>query len=85
MIKGLEGKVDFVPREPDLTDTKMVGNDADTVTHMGSLDIYNFFRREGWVLRNISWPRKAGMAGALVSTLLPFWGSMGMVAEKPKG
>ncbi len=83
MLKGLSGKVDFVSREPDLTDTVQIGNDADAVNDMSNLDVANFFKQEGWEVLNISWPRKNSTAGKFISRVMPLFGSMGIVARKP--
>lgn len=82
-LKGLRGAVDFVGREPDLSDSVQVGDDADAVNDMSSMTVANFFRREGWRVLQVSWPRHVSAAGMAVSRLLPYFGSMGLVAQKP--
>jgi ubiquinone/menaquinone biosynthesis C-methylase UbiE len=82
-MKGLSGAVEFIGREPDLTDSVQVGNDADAVNDMSSISVANFFRREGWRVRQISWPRSSTAAGMAISRMLPYFGSMGIVAQKP--
>lgn len=83
LARGLKGKVDFVPRVPDLSDNVQVGHDADAVTDMCNLDVYNFFRATGWKVLNISWSRGNGVSGFWISRFLPLLGSLGMVAQKP--
>ena len=83
LLQGLRGNIDFVPREPDLSDTIQVGNDADAVTDMANITVVNFFKCAGWQIKNISWPRRHTVGSMLVSKLLPLWGSMGVVAQKP--
>lgn len=82
LFQGLRGKIDFVARDPDLSDNVQVGNDADAVTDMANITVVNFFKRAGWQIKNIAWPRRYSMGGILVSKLLPLWGSMGIVAQK---
>jgi len=82
-IAALRGRVEFVPRTPDLSDMVQVGDDADAVTDMSTLTVRNYFRQCCWRILRLSCPRGSSNAGAVVSALLPHWGSMGVVAEKP--
>lgn len=85
LVLGLAGRAEFVQRVPDLSDNVLVGNDADAVTDMSNLDVYNFFkRRKDWKIVNISWPRRTGKMGFIVSKVMPFLASMGIVAQKKK-
>lgn len=83
LMFGLMGRVKFIPRVPDLSDSIQIGNDADAVTDMCNLDVYNFFKKAGWKILNISWPRGNSKGAALISKLLPFFSSMGIVVKKP--
>lgn len=82
-FSALGGKVNFVTREPDLTDNQQVGDDADAVNDMSNITVANFFRKQGWKIRNIAWPRSDTRGGNLIVKVLPHWASMGIVAEKP--
>lgn len=82
LFSGLTGRGKFIRRTPDLSDIH-VGNDADAVTEMCNLDIYNFFKRANWKILNISWPRGIGKGGLIISKLFPLVGSMGIVTQKP--
>ena len=82
LFLGLTGRVKFIQRIPELSDSIQVGRDIDAVTDMCNLDVYNFFKRANWKILNISYPRGTGKGGAIVSKLLPFLGSMGIVAQK---
>jgi LmbE family N-acetylglucosaminyl deacetylase/SAM-dependent methyltransferase len=80
---GLAGRVKFIPRLPDLSDSIQVGNDADAVTDMCNLDVCNFLKRANWKILNVSWPRGSNKSGMVISKQLPLLGSMGIVAKKP--
>lgn len=64
LFLGLTGRVKFVQRRPELSDSIQIGNDADAVTDMCNLDVYNFFKRASWKILNISSPRGTGRGGA---------------------
>ena len=80
---GLTGRVAFIPRLPDLSDSIQVGNDADAVTDMCNLDVCNFLKRANWKILNVSWPRGSDKSGMVISKQLPLLGSMGIVTQKP--
>ena len=83
LVLGLTGRVNFISRLPDLSDSIQIGNDADAVTDMCNLDLFNFLKRANWKILNVSWPRGNSYIGRIVSKLLPLFGSMGIVARKP--
>ncbi len=82
ILSGLAGRVDFIRREPDLSNSVQVGNDADAVTDMCNLDVCNFLKKANLKMLNVSWPRGTGRGGMIISRLFPLLGSMGIVAQK---
>lgn len=83
LVWGLTGRYKFLPRVPDLSDKIQTGNDADAVTDMCNLDVYNFFKKSQWKILNVSYPRQTTRVAILISRLLPFLNSMGIVVQKP--
>lgn len=84
LVAGWLGRVDFVEREPDLSDSVRVGDDADAVNEMSNLYLRNYLRRAGWKVLNIAWPRSWTRGGRWFARVLPSCASMGIVARKPE-
>jgi ubiquinone/menaquinone biosynthesis C-methylase UbiE len=83
LLRGWLGKVEFVEREPDLSDSVRVGDDADAVNEMSNLYLRNYFKGAGWEVLDVAWPRSWTIAGRLLCRMLPALSSMGIVARKP--
>ena len=73
----------FRYRTPDLSDTTVVGLDADAVYEVSSLDLTTFFRNRGYAVHNVGSTYGEGVASQLVPRLLPYMASVGLVVQKP--
>jgi ubiquinone/menaquinone biosynthesis C-methylase UbiE len=73
----------FHYRTPDLSDTVVVGLDADAVYEVSSLDLTTFFRNRGYTVHNVGATYGRSAASQLVPRLLPYLASIGLVVQKP--
>ena len=73
----------FRYRTPDLSDTVVVGLDADAVYEVSSLDLTTFFRQRGYTVHNVGATYGNSAASRLVPRLLPYFASIGLVVQKP--
>lgn len=73
----------FRYRTPDLSDTVVVGLDADAVYEVSSLDLTTFFRKLGYTVHNVGATYGRSAASQLVPRLLPYFASIGLVVQKP--
>ena len=73
----------FHYRQPDLSDTVVVGLDADAVYEVSSLDLTTFFRNRGYTVHNVGSTYGSGALSRLVPRLLPYFASIGLVVQKP--
>lgn len=73
----------FRYRTPDLSDTVVVGLDADAVYEVSSLDLTTFFRNRGYTVHNVGSTYGRSAVSQLVPRLLPYFASIGLVVQKP--
>lgn len=83
LLLGLRGKIQFVTRNPDLTDMKQVGSDSDAVNDMSLIDLVNFFKTRQWKMLNYAWPRFDKLSSLILSRTFPYLASIGIVVQKP--